>query len=91
LTVSLIVGFCFAFGLSVFGSALVTFWTDSIIEVPDYAWFILSMGFIFNSIWWTSQIVPFALNQPWFINYRALIASFASILTMYLLLMINPS
>ena len=91
LTVSLIVGFCFAFGLSVFGSALVTFWTDSIIEVPDYAWFILSMGFIFNSTWWTSQIIPFALNQPWFINSRALVASFASILTMYFLLMIKPS
>jgi hypothetical protein len=49
------------------------------------------MGFIFNSTWWTSQIIPFALNQPWFINSRALVASFASILTMCFLLMIKPS
>ncbi len=91
LTVSLIIGLCFAFVLSLFGSSFVSFWTDSIIEVPDYTWLILSMGFIFNSTWWTSQIVPFALNQPWFINYRALISSFVSILAMYILLTINPS
>jgi len=91
LTVSLIIGICFAFGLSLFGSSFVSFWTDSIIEVPYYTWLILSMGFIFNSTWWTSQIVPFALNQPWFLNYRALISSIFSILAMYLLLIIKPS
>ena len=64
-----------AVGLIFFGNWFFEWWTNGQLTAPLFVWITLSAALIINSIWWTSESIHLAVNQPWKINLLGIGAS----------------
>ena len=55
------IGFIF---LAFFGLWFYNIWTQNQLEVPPMMWYLFISGMLFNALWWTTEMVFGAVNQP---------------------------
>lgn len=68
-----------------FGIWFYEIWTNKALNPPSAMWNIFVIGIGFNAIWWTSEMVFRALNQPYRFAIAGILASFVSVVLTYVL------
>jgi O-antigen/teichoic acid export membrane protein len=76
------VGFIF---LTLFGLWFYNIWTHNELHVSNTMWYIFISGMLLNSLWWTTEMVFGAVNQPKKIALYGIIAAVISVILTYLL------
>ncbi|CAZ95167.1 lipopolysaccharide biosynthesis protein [Zobellia galactanivorans] len=76
------VGFVF---LAVFGLWFYGIWTNHELEVPQAMWYLFISGMLLNALWYTTEMVFRAVNEPKKMGLYGVIAAALSVLLTYLL------
>ncbi len=78
----------FSIGLVLYGSLFFNWWTKGELSVSQTVFIILSAGLVINSIWWNSESILKAANQPWQMNIVGVVSA---ILTLWLMWVLGRS
>ncbi|CAM4145319.1 lipopolysaccharide biosynthesis protein [Zobellia nedashkovskayae] len=76
------IGFVF---LAMFGLWFYGIWTNNELEVPETMWYLFISGMLLNALWYTTEMVFRAVNQPRKMGIYGIIAALISITCTYLL------
>ncbi|MCR1025197.1 hypothetical protein NQT66_10300 [Cellulophaga baltica] len=71
--------------LAIFGLWFYDIWTDNKLHLPQAMWYILISAMLFNALWYTTEMVFRAVNQPKKMGIYGLIAAISSVLLTYFL------
>ncbi|MGP1992311.1 lipopolysaccharide biosynthesis protein [Zobellia laminariae] len=77
-----VIGFVF---LAVFGLWFYGIWTNNELEVPEAMWYLFISGMLLNALWYTTEMVFRAVNEPKKMGFYGVIAAFLSVFITYLL------
>ncbi|WP_282143461.1 lipopolysaccharide biosynthesis protein [Cellulophaga baltica] len=70
--------------LAIFGLWFYNIWTNNELELPQAMWYTLISAMLFNALWYTSEMVFRAVNQPKRMGIYGIIAAILSVLLTYL-------
>ena len=85
ITFAITIGFIGAIVMSTMGPWLFSTWTNSELQTVRLDWIILATGLVINSIWWASEAIHWATNQPWRMNVIGVLGAIASLGIMWTL------
>ncbi|MBU2995640.1 hypothetical protein KO500_04315 [Cellulophaga baltica] len=71
------------FFLAIFGLWFYNMWTKNELGMPDSMWYILISAMLFNAIWYTTEMVFRAVNQPKKMGIYGVIAAIIAVILTY--------
>tara|TARA_R110002126_G_scaffold90468_2_gene215646 strand:- start:2242 stop:3615 length:1374 start_codon:yes stop_codon:yes gene_type:complete len=72
-------------GLALFGLWFYNIWTQNQLEVPTTMWYIMISAMLFNAIWYITEMVFRAFNEPKLMGWFGMGSALISVLLTYLL------
>ena len=80
-----LVSFVGFIGLAVFGLWFYNLWTQNQLEVPTTMWYIMISAMLFNALWYVTEMVFRAFNEPKLMGWFGLGSAIVSVLATYVL------
>ncbi|MBU3010336.1 hypothetical protein KO506_02875 [Polaribacter vadi] len=71
--------------LAVFGLWFYGIWTQKQLYVEPSVWYVFLIGILFNSLWWSSEPIFRAKNEPYVFAIAGVISAIVSVIFTYLL------
>ena len=84
-TAAFCIGLIGMIGLLSIGPWFYSIWTNGELSVSRSVWFLLGLALILNSIWWASEPIHRATNQPWGMNLVGVTAALSALGVMWVL------
>tara|TARA_R100001594_G_scaffold115190_1_gene150076 strand:- start:155 stop:1369 length:1215 start_codon:yes stop_codon:yes gene_type:complete len=72
-------------GLALFGLWFYNLWTQNQLEVPSTMWYIMISAMLFNAVWYVTEMVFRAFNEPKLMGWFGLGSAIVSVLATYVL------